>query len=351
MKDNITALEAKFEAQKIAFGPIYFQVALALKQFGLFELIGKSKKGVSIEELKSRIPLSLYSIGVLLDAAESASMVFRQDGNYKLTKIGYMLHSDKMTEMNLNFVNDVCYSGAKHLSDSLQTGKPEGLKVFGNWPTVYEGLSELPVNVKKSWFDFDHFYSDDAFPEALKIVFRSNPGSIYDIGGNTGKWAMACCAYHPQVKVTIIDLPGQLTVAEKNIEKENLGRRVAFYPTDILDAQQVIPDGADIIWMSQFLDCFSPEQILLILGKVRKSSSPQTKIFILEPFIDNQKFEAARYCLTGTSLYFTCIANGNSKMYRTSEMMQLIQQSGLKVVTQFPLIGNSYHTILECQIS
>ncbi len=37
-----------------------------------------------------------------------------------------------------------------YLEDSIKKEKPEGLKVFGNWPTIYHGLSELPDQVKKN---------------------------------------------------------------------------------------------------------------------------------------------------------------------------------------------------------
>ncbi|HNH66459.1 MAG TPA: SAM-dependent methyltransferase, partial [Bacteroidia bacterium] len=66
--------------------------------------------------------------------------------------------------------------------------------------------------------------------------------------------------------------------------------------------------------------------------------------------IDNQKFEAAAYCLTATSLYFTALANGNSKMYSVKAMTGLVERAGLEVVETFPLIGESFHTILKCKV-
>ena len=49
--ETISALEAKYEAQKIAFGPIVFQAVEALKKLGILELIHKSRKGISDEEI------------------------------------------------------------------------------------------------------------------------------------------------------------------------------------------------------------------------------------------------------------------------------------------------------------
>ena len=47
-----TALQAKFDAQKIAFGPVVFQAAKAMRDLGILGLIRKRKeRGISAEEL------------------------------------------------------------------------------------------------------------------------------------------------------------------------------------------------------------------------------------------------------------------------------------------------------------
>jgi len=349
MKKEMSIIEAKHEAQKIAFAPLFFQAMVALKKLGILKLIAENNRGITIADIAEKSKISLYGAKVLLEAAASADVVeYLNDNTVKLTKIGYILHIDRITEVNMDFVNDVCYDGAKFLTESIQTGKPAGLKTLGSWPTVYEGLSQLPDEIKKSWFAFDHHYSDDVFPAALEIVFKDNPGVIFDIGGNTGKWAFACCRYNPDVKLKIFDLPGQLAVAQQNAATLGLQDRIEFHTINVLDETQQLPAGADVIWMSQFLDCFSENEIVAILKNVYRAASEKTFVYILEPFIDNQKFDAANYCLTGTSLYFTAIANGNSKMYALDAMKQLAQDAGLQVIETIPLIRGGYHTILKC---
>lgn len=352
MDREISALHAKHEAQKIAFAPLIFQAVVALKKLGVLQLMSKHYEGISINEIIRQTGISRYGANVLLEAVAGFGVVkYLDEHTVQLTKTGYMLHADRMTEVNINFVNDVCYEGAKWLADSIQTGKPEGLKKLGDWSTVYEGLSLLSDNVKASWLAFDHFYSDDAYPAALEIVFKEKPATVFDIGGNTGEWSFACCEYDEDVRMTILDLPGQLALAQKKAAEKGLSHRVDFYPINLLDEHQSIPAGADAIWMSQFLDCFSESEIRLILGNVARASNPNTSIYILEPFVDNQTFEAASFCLSATSLYFSCIANGNSRMYTLSTITTLAQDAGLRVVDIFPNIGTSFHTIIKCKLS
>ncbi len=347
---TIKAIDAMQEAQKIAFAPFLFQATVSLRKLGILDLIFDRRVtgGINTEDISNELSISAYGISVLLEIAESADIVIKNSQNkYELTKIGYFLNYNKTTEVNINFTNDVCYKGLFHLNDSIKNGKPEGLKELGDWKTIYEGLSQLNPEVQKSWFDFDHHYSDYAFSEALKIVFANNPKVIFDIGGNTGKFAINCCNFNEDVTVKIVDLPGQLKKALKNAKNRGFEGRILGMEMDWLTDNQQIPIGADAIWMSQFLDCFSKEEILKILSTCVASMNYQTELFIMETFTDRQKFKNAKFSLNATSLYFTVLANGNSKMYLANEMIELVQEAGLIVKNELEI--GEYHTILVCK--
>lgn len=348
--DTKSALQAKFDAQKIAFGPIVFHAVLTLRELGILELVYRHKNdGISAEAIAEQLKLSLYGVKTLLEMGLSSEVVRLVDDHYFLTKTGFFLLKDELTRVNINFVNDVCYRGMAHLTEAIVEQKPAGLKELGQWPTIYEGLSQLPDKVQTSWFEFDHYYSDVAFPKVLPLVFDRPVRKLLDVGGNTGKWAMQCVRFNADVEVTIVDLPGQLAKAEKNIAAAGLAERVRFHSTNLLSEAAELPAGADAIWMSQFLDCFSQAEITSILRRGARAMGKNSSLYILETYWDRQRFEAGAFSLHATSLYFTCLANGNSKMYHSDEMKQCIADAGLEVVRQIDDIGIG-HTLLECKL-
>jgi len=349
-KKYIKAIKALEEAQKIAFSPFVFQTTVSLRKLGVLDYLFENDTdgGVSLEALSEVLKISEYGLGVLLEIAESADIVSKEeDGKYELTKIGYFLNYNKMTEANLNFTQDVCYQALFHLHEAIETGKPAGLKELGPWPTVYEGLSQLPPKIQNSWFAFDHFYSDEIFEEALPLVFRHKPKTLFDIGGNTGKFAMLCAKYNPDVAIKIFDLPGQLAKALKNAKDNNLENRISGQKIDWLSENPQIHEGADTIWMSQFLDCFSKEEILKILKACVRSMDNDTELIIIETYTDRQKFDNARFTLEATSLYFTVLANGNSKMYKAPEFIDLVKKAGLTLKEDIPV--GEFHTMFVCK--
>jgi len=346
--DKKRAVQAKFDAQKLAFAPIMFQAARSLRELGILSLLKKSETGMTVHEVAASLELPMYGVKVLLEAGLSLELVWVENDFFHITKTGWFIECDELTQVNMNFTHDVNYLGMFSLIDSIKTGRPTGLKVFGDWPTVYEGLSSLPEQVQKSWFGFDHFYSDYAFPELMPVIFRNKPRNILDVGGNTGKFAIKCAAFDPDVTVTILDLPGQLEKAAREIEAAGCQDRVLLSPIDLLDYERAFPKSADIIWMSQFLDCFSQQDILGLLRRSSDAMSEGSRLFILETYWDKQQYEASTYSLHATSLYFTNIANGCSQMYHSDDMRKLIDKSGLILSEEIENVGVS-HTLFICR--
>jgi len=347
-KDKRTSIDSIEYAQYLAFGPISFQATRLLRNFGILELIEKNNRnGVTQEDIVRELKLPEYGIRVLLEAGLGIGLLITENDLYRTTKVAYFILHDEMTIVNLDFVNDICYRGMFELEQSILNGKPEGLKTLGPWKTVYEGLSALPPREQKSWFNFDHFYSSDSFPEVIPYVFKDTPKRILDIGGNTGKWAIECAAYSPTVEMGIVDLPGQLNMAKKNIAEKGFSERVSFFEANVLDEKTTLPKGFDVIWMSQFLDCFSEEQIVSILKRCREAIDEKGQVYILELFWDKQKYPSSSFSLQMTSLYFTNIANGNSQMYNSDLFAKLIDKAGLKIEESIHQIGVS-HSLLKC---
>jgi ubiquinone/menaquinone biosynthesis C-methylase UbiE len=346
--DRKSAVDAKYDAQKIAFGPIMFQAALTMRKLGILETLHENrKKGLTIKEVADRCQVPYYGTKVLLEAGISLEMVLVENNRFFLTKTGWFILNDQLTQVNMDFMHDVNYKAFFYLEDAIKTGKPEGLKVFGKWDTVYEALSELPRKVQKSWFAFDHYYSDTAFPGLMEILFKSRPGQILDVGGNTGKFSILCAKYDPDVRMTILDLPGQLKKAREKIKEEQLQDRIDCIPMNLLDHSVAYPTGFDAVWMSQFLDCFPPDDIIQLLLKAKRSLTENGSIYILETYWDKQKYQASMYSLHATSLYFTCLANGSSQMYHSDDMYDMIKEAGLKIDDEWNNIGVS-HTLIKC---
>lgn len=344
-----SAVTARSRAQQLAFAPIIFYAAAAMRNTGLLACLNEADDGgLTVSELSRRSGLSAYAVSVLMDLAVDADIVKREGDGLLLDDLGYFLMNDTMTQVNMNFVQNVCYKALPFLEQSLVEGRPAGLHTLGDWPNVYEGLSKLEEPARSSWFEFDHYYSDAVFDSLLATIFDRPVKRLLDIGANTGRWALKCLSYDAQVHMVMVDLPGQLEIADQAITESGFSERATLCPMDVLADGSEFPDDCDVIWMSQFLDCFSPENITNILSRLAEKMDRETRLYILEPFSDKQQFTAASLSLNATSLYFTCVANGASRMYRYDEFCPLVTAAGLEIDSERHL--NFGHSLLVCRI-
>ena len=347
-EDRMGAYEAQKTAHWISQGPVIFQVARFMVKSGLLEKVSDSgEKGLTIDEAAAACSLPHYGVQVLFESSLTMGILLYREGRFYCSKAGWFLLNDEMVRVDMDFNHDVNYIGMFNLEEAIREGRPAGLRHFGDWKTIYEALPHLPEDVKKSWFAFDHYYSDHSFSEALAVLMRRGGKNILDVGGNTGRFALEAVAYDKDAQITVMDLPGQIEMMRNAVAGSEGSGRIHAYPADLLDEGTVFPSGFDKIWMSQFLDCFGTEEVVSILSRAAASMSDETELYIMESFWDRQPYGTAAFALTAISLYFTVMANGNSKMYGYSDMLECVERAGLKVDERIDNVGKC-HTILIC---
>ncbi len=282
---------------------------------------------------------------VPVEAGLGIGLLYDDSGRFFISKTGHFFLTNDTVRTNTNFMRDVCVPGADQLELSLRNDRPRGLAALGNWDTIFEGLDELPQPARNSWYAFNNHHSDSAFRDALPMLFAHYPKRILDIGGSTGRFALACLDWDDSVHVGVADICMDVGHAEPGIASAVRAGRVTLHPMNVLDVAAALPTGYDTIWMSQFMPCFSEEQIADILAKCHAVLPQDGIVYLMETFWDRQRFEAAATALQLTSVYFLNVATGISRMWSSEKLIEMIQAAGLRVTAQKNSIGRG-HTLI-----
>jgi hypothetical protein len=342
-----TADQAHTLANVIALSPFLFQAVAAMRDSGLLAAIyAAGRKGLSVADGAGASGLSEYGVEVLRDMGRSVGLF--KDTDDALLRATPMVHfflHDKSIDVNFRFSQHFAWDGLPRTRESLETREPLGLRSHGPWDNLYRFLSVLPSPAKEAWFGFDHFYSDSAFEPALDLLMDTPPRVLLDIGGNTGRFARRYLAREGSGRIVLQDLPEQLAVADRELTAAGLSGRYGLHACDALDLGNPFFEGADAAWMSQFICCFSPEQLVPILRRTAEALPPGAPIYILDTFWDRQTQPSGSFSLHAASLYFAVFASGDGKMYAAKELIRCADLAGLELTGDHGPIGEA-HTLL-----
>lgn len=341
----MTILASLHRAHQIAFAPFIFQAVVASLQLGLLPGIVYEKR--TRAQWAEKLHLTPYAVGVLVDILLARHIITEDDdGVLQSTQLADLFVLDEMTRANFEFTEKVNYEALSHTTEALRDGKPAGLQVFNpNWKTIYPHLTSLPAEARDAWYRFDHFHSDHAYEAALAILSGYQPRHLVDIGANTGRFTRAFLAKDKRRQATFVDLPEQIAAAKVNPELSDVCDRIHWQAINWLDDVPLRAiEGADWFWMSQFLDCFSRDEVVSILRRVRKVMPSGARLAVLEPIVDRQRHEAAQLSLAVTNLYFTVLANGNSRFFSGATLRALFAKAGFTITQEIPHLGIS-HTL------
>ncbi len=341
-------VEARSAAHRLAMAPFAFQCARAARELGLLSAVGaEGRAGAEVGVLVTRTGLPETSVSVLLDACLATDLLVEDPpGRWRLTTLGEVWLRDAYVALDAEFAHTVCWRGLADLTASLRDGAPVGLRHFGPWATVYEGLTALPPRVRDAWFAYDHGHSDVAFDRALAIVLETSPRSILDVGGNTGRFATRLLEADDAITVTLVDHPAVAAEAEKRLATRGLAARCTCVGLDLCDHRAKLPGTHDAIWMSQFLDCFAPADVIALFDRARAALAPGGAVWVLELCPDRQEERGAATSLRLASLYFTAIANGVSRFYRARDLLALAEAAGLRCDATHDGLGSA-HTLFR----
>jgi hypothetical protein len=328
--------------------PFAFQGARAARELGVLSAVGAAgAAGATPVALAGRTGLPETSVAVLLDACLAAELLVEPDpGRWRLTTVGEVWLRDPHVAMDAEFTHAVCWLGLADLTASLREGAPVGLRRFGPWATVYEGLAALPPEVRKAWFAYDHGHSDAAFDEAIALLLQTAPRRLLDVGGNTGRFATRVLAADDTLTLTLLDHPELVAEASRNLGAAGLLARAECVGLDLREHATPLPGGQDAVWMSQVLDCFAPPDVVALLARARAALAPGGAVWVLEVCPDRQDEPGAAASLRLASLYFTAIANGVSRFYRASDLLVLAEAAGLRCDATHDGLGTA-HTLFR----
>lgn len=146
-----------------------------------------------------------------------------------------------------------------------------------------------------------HHRSSDVAPKVAAQVNLRGVSTLLDLGGGPATYALAFLKRNPTLRATVCDRAPALKVAREIAAAVPQGRRLSYLPLDFVS--KPIPGRYDVIWFSNVLHIYSPEDNLRLFRKMRNALVPGGRLLIQDAFIHGKNgrdsnVEAALFAVT-----------------------------------------------------
>jgi precorrin-6B methylase 2 len=175
--------------------------------------------------------------------------------------------------------------------------------------------------------------------EVTDSIIIDSTSNVLDVGGADGTLAINLARKHPSSSFGVFDRPEVCSIAQANIEKNQLGERVKFFGGSFFEE---VPSGFNCIVMKHIIHDWSDENSRLILKNCRKALKEGDKLFIVEHLVD----ENSEYYLNTLALDHLMLMCVHGKERRLEEFKELLDFSGFQVVTVRPAL---FEVAIECK--
>jgi len=107
---------------------------------------------------------------------------------------------------------------------------------------------------------------------------------LLDVAGGDGTMAVHYARRHPQLHITVFNLPASAKMVRRNAEKAGLSDRIDVVEGDF--RRDPLPRGYQMVQFSRVLADWPEDVCRMLLGKAKESLLPGGKVVICEPLAD-----------------------------------------------------------------
>ena len=257
-------------------------LGLALK-CGLIDCLSEQDH-VVLADLCKRLNAKPADMKTLLDLLMIYGAVIRDADDYSLTaRFRTVLPFRDLIEAKLEMANRIAPDLIRHfrsfIFDMDTYMRESGLFELFDYGRCYE-ITEENLERTRTWVHYTSTLSRYEAEPFLDHIELDGIGSVLDIGGNNGEFAVRLCAAQPELHATVFDLPAVCVLGREHTGYSRQARRIRFIEGDL--QHDDLPGGHNLHIFKSFLHDWPEEQAINYLQKSRSALPAGGRIVIFE---------------------------------------------------------------------
>jgi SAM-dependent methyltransferase len=297
------------------------RVLLAALELDLFTTV--SDRSWTIPNLAKELKVSERGLGILCRNLAAVGVLRKKGASYKNSRLGATALNADHRAYRGGYLNLIKSHWADwiRLLESVRSGLP-----------IDHDTPDSPDYRRQFTWAMHHRTLEIAPAIAAQIPLAGSK-TLLDLGGGPGTYAMAFLAKNPMLRAVVCDRAAALEVAKEIAGTHKARRRLSYLPLDF--TKESIPGTYDVIWYSNVLHIYSPEENQAIFRRALAALRPGGRFIIQDAFLHDRESlypeEASLFAVS--MLLFT--EGGNT--YSASETAKWLKGTGFVGIKTLPI--------------
>ena len=296
--------------------PFVLQAGVSLDLFTIMDDAAKKGETMTVSALAKAASCDERALGLFVTGLVSLGF-FEREGDVLSLPEHSRAYLSRNSDDYLGFIikhhSHIAPAWVK-LAESVQTGKP----MRGESSSHTEDAAEREAFLMGMFNVATH--QAEAIAAALDLSGRKR---LLDLGGGPGTYAVFFCRANPELTSTIFDKPTSEPIAMNIVRRYGLEDRIDFFGGNFL--KDPLPQGYDVVWISQILHGDSPEDAAKLVRDAGKLLNPGGLLIVQDFVVDNDKRGPEHPALFGLNML--AVTEGG-QTYTWAEIETMIRDAG-----------------------
>jgi hypothetical protein len=235
---------------------------------------------------------------------------------------------DAVTALGLTVREGDTYRNTPEAGVFLVPGKPGSLagalaynaRLFPAWARLGEAVANDAPIVATPVYTGDDPARTRGFVEGMHVralgmgqgligaVDLTGKKHLLDVAGGPGTLSVLLCRRYPELRATVLELPGIAAVGRELVAQQGMADRVVHRDADVLTAD--LGGGHDAVLVSGLLHREPADACKALLGRLREALDPGGVIYIVDVMRDQTRVGPPFAALFGLNMFLTSERGG-----------------------------------------
>lgn len=308
----------------LATGHVEARIIQSAVELAIFDALDTETQNAS--ELARGLELNAPALELLLNALAALGLLSKRDNRFEPTEVArrYLCRSSAEFAGGMIAFESMSWRVWEKLPEAIRGGQPARP---ANMYQADPAETEIFINA------MDSLVKARGDTEALAAALDwSAVTSLLDVGSGPATYPIALCRKFPQLRATIVDLPGTLAITARRVNEAGLSERIDWIAADY--RCDPVPGVYDAIFLSNIIHGENFDRNAALMNKLAACLKPGGRLIVKDHILNHDRATPAVGAIFSLLMLLT---TDGGRCYSFAEIASWLTGAGLAAVEQIDL--------------